>query len=77
MTFVDDVKLLKDVAIKAVNSLTSKQRVVWIMCMRNGRSQSFAARQLGLTRSAIYDRLKHARKRYIKFIRSQINGSSK
>ncbi len=58
-----------DLAISAFNSLTHKQRNVWQLHMRDGKSEYETAKMLKISRDAVHDRLNKARKRYKKFIK--------
>ena len=62
---------MSELSEKAVRALTPKQQEVWVLCMRESKSQYRAARILGITRDAVKDRLTKAKKQFRKYINEQ------
>ena len=53
---------------EAYNNLTNKQKLVWDAVMERGISEYDTAKELGLTRDIVHDRINKARKRYKKYL---------
>lgn len=54
---------------KAFKSLTGKQQEVWVLCMRDGRSENDVAEILGINRNAVFERLRGAKKKFQEVLR--------
>jgi DNA-directed RNA polymerase specialized sigma24 family protein len=59
-----------NLALKAFNQLTNKQKDVWRLVMQECKTEYAAADLLGITRDAVHDRINKAKRRYKKFIRA-------
>jgi len=60
---------MKNLATKAFNDLTDKQRQVWTLVMRDCLTETAAGRVLAISRDAVHNRLRKAKVRYAKYIR--------
>lgn len=62
-----------NLANRAFNNLTDKQKEVWRCIMRDCKSEYTTGKLLGISRDAVHDRLNKARRRYQQFIKGHRN----